>query len=242
MTGRTKSFKFIFPFPLFVLIHMVVSGQDVQPSSHRVFVGIEPSSVLLGEYGGYLDYSFNENKILGIYFGWHNWPWNNSGEVSQTEIPGYSDYILAAHGPVGRLGLSIKTGENIYKFSANYFKFEFTYKYLSYDHVWFVDGSKGLNGSAREVRSMTAHFVGINLLFQGRQFQSSYLNIPFDWFIGPHFGLGFNDYTIHYPFKPYQEASGPEINTKKTDTKFVFGIRVGVRLGFKIYDAENHPR
>lgn len=229
-----------FLFLIFFLLNNYGIGQDSEPKYNRVYVGVEPSLFLFGEFGGYVDFSINEDIILSSYFGWHKWRWNKSGIVQQYKLLAYSDYILASHGPVIRMGISFKDGGNQFRLISDYIKLEITYKYLSYDHVWFVNGSKGLSSSPDEQRSMRSHYYGANVLIHVRQFQSSFLDIPFDWFIGPNFGMGINNFTIHYPFDGNPQVGEPELNKKYSEKRFVYGVRVGIRLGVKVYDSEYH--
>lgn len=205
-------------------------------------MGVEPSLFLIGDLGGYVDFSLNEKLVLSSYFGWHKWRWNRSGEYQQYKFRAYSDYILASQGPVIRFGISFKEGENQLKLISNYIKLELTYKHLNYDHVWFIDGSKGLSSSPDELRSMTSHYFGANVLIHVRQFQSSFFEIPFDCFIGPNFAIGVDNFTIHYPFEGNPQPPEPELNSETSEIHFIYGIRFGIRLGIKVYDSEYHKK
>jgi hypothetical protein len=221
-------------FVLFIVYKMPAQNTDTYSTS--VYIGLEPLMWVIGEKGGYIDYSVSEKLILQSYVAYQSW-WKNYDEIKEFENTRFSDYILASRGWVFRFSPSYIFSRNEFQFSQVLLKPELTYKHLSYDNKCFYKDSNGIGTQPRQLRSFKSDYFAFHAIFSHRHFDSSYEDVPVEWFIGPGIGIAFEE--THQISEGYSGNCTDEvldIHTK--ETQFYYSIRFGVRFGVRVFESK----
>jgi len=213
-----------------------ILAQNTDTFKSSIYVGLEPFQWIIGEKGGYIDYLVSEKLILQGYVAYQSW-WKNNDEIQEFERSWFSDYVLASQGWVFRISPSYIFSRNEFQFSQTLLKPEFTYKQLSYDNKCFYKDSQGIGSQPRQLRSFKSDYFAFHAIFSYRKFDSSYEDIPIEWFIGP--GIAIANENMHIISKGYSGNCTDEMVDEYTkETKFYYSIRLGFRFGFRVFESK----
>jgi hypothetical protein len=139
---------------------------------------------------------------------------------------------------VVRFGIDYILKNNAIKISKLIFRPELTYKYLWYSQKCFHEGTGGSSYDLMQLRSIKSHVIGLSAELAYRHCDSSEWDIPIEWFIGPGFLVAFEEKHL------LGEGSGvcpsPEFDQKTRITKVYPSLRLGVRIGFRIFERNGN--
>lgn len=221
---------------LFVAISSLYA-QKTERFHSTIYIGVEPFMWVIGEKGGFIDYSITDKSLLQFSIAYQSWWWKNN-EIQQFDNTYITDYLLASSGWVFRFSPANIVKKNEFSFSRLLLKPEFTYKHLSYDDKCFYSGSNGMNDNLRQLRSFKSNYFAFQAIIAHRHFGSSYEEIPVEWFIGPSLAIGFEEKNLIS--EGYSgNCTDVALNKITKETRFYYSIRFGLRFGFKIFESKN---
>ncbi|MBM3435602.1 MAG: hypothetical protein FJY07_05210 [Bacteroidetes bacterium] len=223
-------------YPKFLILFLLSSishsfqAQEAGYEPRDFYIGIEPFLVLSGEKGVHIQAGINEKISYQLYGAWYSWWWQKN-HVKQWNWGYLSDYILAAKGPVLRMGSQIVLKNNPFKIARLILMPEFTYKHLTYNGKCFQEGG-GSSYSPTRLQSFKSDVAGLDFQLVYRYCDSSEWDLPVEWFFGPGLLLALEE--KHLLGQDTGICPSQEFDIKTTKTSFYPTVRFGVRVGIKI--------